>query len=234
MQESRQARVAGEAYAWIAGDDMNKIGIIRDIHCQDKKLEIAIDFLKTNTDGILCVGDIVDGLGDCNRCIGLLIRNKIIAVKGNHEKWIIKGEMRDMVGATRIEDLSAENIEYIKNLKDEIEIEENTTKMLLCHGIGKNDMACIKPDDYGYGLQCNDVLWDYIARSKYSIMIGGHTHEEMVRKIDGLTLINPGSMDKNNGSNFAIIDLFRNSVDFYSVDNQKEISKIKQLEIPES
>jgi len=213
---------------------MNRIGIIGDIHCQDKKLEIAIAFLKANTDGILCVGDIVDGLGDCNRCIDLLKRNEVITVKGNHEKWIIKSEMRDIAGATRIKDLSAESIEYIRSLKDEIEIEENTTKMLLCHGIGKNDMACIKPEDYGYGLECNDALWDLIASNKYSIMIGGHTHEEMVRKIDRLTIINPGSMDKNDGSNFAIMDLIKNNVDFYLIKNKKEVSKIKQLEISES
>ncbi len=45
----------------------NKIGIIGDVHAENKTLEKVIDFLsKKGLDSILCTGDIIDGPGDVN------------------------------------------------------------------------------------------------------------------------------------------------------------------------
>ncbi|WP_084555209.1 metallophosphoesterase family protein [[Phormidium ambiguum] IAM M-71] len=55
--------------------ELNIIGVIGDIHAEDKLLEKAVNFLKSkNVEKIVCVGDIVDGLGDVNECCNTLAK----------------------------------------------------------------------------------------------------------------------------------------------------------------
>jgi putative phosphoesterase len=210
-----------------------KLGILGDVHCQDVKLVLAINYLRNNADAIVCVGDIVDGTGDCSKCIDLLIENEILAVRGNHDAWLLANEMRSLNGAIRKEELSEKHIIYLSDLKAEVELSFARIKLLLCHGIGTNDMACIKPDDYGYGLECNEDLWKVIRKNRYQYMIGGHTHKEMVRKIEKLVIINPGSMDNATGSNFGIFDFEDNEMRCFNVLNN-EITEIGKMGIMKS
>lgn len=213
---------------------MSNIGVIGDIHCENAKLEMIIRYLKEQCEHILAVGDIVDGKGNCNHCIELLSNEKIKCVKGNHDKWLLEGIMRDLKNATKISDLSIKEIAYLRNLNEEYEIQINGNSIILCHGIGKNNMACIKPYDYGYGLENNQDLWRLIGQKKYNIMIGGHTHQEMIRKIENLTIINPGSLNSIEKSNFAIIDINSKGIEFYNVSENEDIRSMGRKEFPES
>ena len=50
-----------------------RIGLIGDVHAEDKRLEASIGYLKAlGVDNIICTGDIVDGEGDPEACIKTL------------------------------------------------------------------------------------------------------------------------------------------------------------------
>ena len=73
---------------------LRRIGILGDIHCEDGRLAAALEFLQTQQLDLICaVGDIVDGPGDVNRTIDLLHEYQVIAVRGNHERWLFAGEI---------------------------------------------------------------------------------------------------------------------------------------------
>ncbi len=210
-----------------------KVGIIGDIHCQDAKLAKIITYLKFNADKIVAVGDVVDGYGDCSNCIHMLKENGIMNVLGNHEKWLLNNELRNLKGATLKSSLRDQEIEYIKSLEEEIEFEFAGQRILLCHGISKNDMATVKPGDYGYGLEFNTDLWKVIGKKRYDIMIGGHSHQEMARKIANLVIINPGALENEDSANFGIINFDKREVKFFGVKDE-EIIEIKIMGIPKS
>lgn len=73
------------------------IGVIGDIHTEEKLLDKTVAFLKSKKlDNILCVGDIVDGSGDANECCNILRKEEILGVLGNHDRWLLKNAMRSL------------------------------------------------------------------------------------------------------------------------------------------
>ncbi len=74
---------------------ISRVGAIGDIHEEDDALERVLQFLEPmQLDAILAVGDIVDGPGDGARCCDLLQARGVQAVRGNHDRWFLKDELR--------------------------------------------------------------------------------------------------------------------------------------------
>src|SRR5689334_16603498 len=72
---------------------IRRIGLLGDIHTEDARLEHALAEMKrAQVDAIVSVGDIVDGPGDVERCVRLLAQHDVIAVKGNHDRWFVRGD----------------------------------------------------------------------------------------------------------------------------------------------
>jgi putative phosphoesterase len=172
----------------------NYIGIIGDVHCEDRLLEKAVDILiAKNSEKIICTGDIADGKGDFDKCINILERHDIKTIRGNHADWLLTNTMRSLTDATMIDDVNSRSINYLKNLSKTQNIQSSIGDILLCHGLGDNDMAKLTPDDYGYALEANLELQKIISDNKYSIVISGHTHRRMVRDIGNCKFLNAGS-----------------------------------------
>ena len=63
-----------------------RIGLIGDVHAEDKRLQAAISYLQlADVDSLICTGDIVDGNGDPDACIRILEDNDVHVVQGNHD-----------------------------------------------------------------------------------------------------------------------------------------------------
>jgi putative phosphoesterase len=184
------------------------LGIIGDIHCQDKHLKCAIEYLQGNgPTAIYCTGDIVDGQGDVHKCIEYLRAANVKLVLGNHDDWLLQNVARDLPEATQRNELSDDEIEYLEELPKTIEIETLKSHALLCHGFGENYMSKINPDDYGYAIESNIDLQKLIENGRYKLVINGHSHRKMIRNIQGLTVINAGSLIAEEGPSFMMIDL---------------------------
>jgi putative phosphoesterase len=200
-----------------------KFGVIGDIHGNSLLLGIALNFLNKNAiDSILAVGDIVDGEGDVELCCKLLNQYKVIAVKGNHEKWFLDNHLRHLKNATQLTDITADSSEYLNNLPLIKEIETPLGLLMLCHGIGYDDSIKLNPDDYGYAIESNLALQEIVNSGKYRFMINGHTHLRMVRKFGNLTIINGGSLKGKYSDKpcFLIVDFFKMAVNFFEFNNE--------------
>ena len=195
--------------------NLHRVGLIGDVHAEDSFLEIALHFLQSrNVDAMLCTGDIADGPDDVNRCCELLQQFDVQVVHGNHDRWILANEMRHLPNANFLVDLSDATRDYLGNLSSVLPFETVAGELLLCHGLGFNDMARLTPDDHGYALEMNKEL-QQILRSRFRFVVGGHTHKRMVRKIGDVTFINAGTLFHKHSPCFALIDFGEGEVQFF-------------------
>lgn len=73
---------------------------IGDIHAEDQWLAKALAYLSNQrVEQILATGDIADGIGDLARCCQLLTAFNVVTVAGNHDRWLLKGELRHLPNA---------------------------------------------------------------------------------------------------------------------------------------
>ncbi|MBA3857385.1 MAG: metallophosphoesterase [Cyanobacteria bacterium PR.3.49] len=197
---------------------IRKLGAIGDIHAEDSLLEQSLQYLHSLVDEIVCVGDIVDGPGDTNRCCDLLKSHNVHVISGNHERWMLNNEMRMLPGSNNKSQLRPELVDWLQQLPATKEIKTVGGKLLLCHGLGKNDMALLRPDDQGYALTSNMALEEILYESKARYVVSGHTHQRMVRKIDSVTFVNAGTLVKQQNPCFCIIDFDTKIVQFFNLE----------------
>lgn len=185
---------------------IRRFGAIGDVHAEDEYLAAALERLSSEKcDAIFAVGDVVDGPGDLERCCALL-REKTIAVRGNHERWLLADQIRTVPHAHFKGDLSADSLAWLASLPATRTLESSAGKLLLCHGVGDDDMVRLLPSDEPPALANNDALQKVLGRS-FEVMVCGHTHEPMVRSIFGLLVVNAGTLCRENDPGFVHVDL---------------------------
>ncbi len=201
-----------------------RLGLIGDVHAEDERLRVAIAALTAEkVERILCCGDIVDGHGNVDRACSTLALHGVTTVRGNHDRWIRDDDMRTLPNAHRMTDLTPLSIELLKSLPRTVTLDVHGGKLLLCHGIGENDMRQLGPEDSGYAISSNDDLLKVLFDATIAIMIGGHTHKPMVRRFErgggkpALVVVNPGTLARDDGAGFAVLDLSARRVDFHRI-----------------
>lgn len=177
---------------------LTRIGVIGDIHTAFDKLSWAIGLLKQQrVEQIFATGDIVDGPSsaqDVVRACALLQESGVITVLGNHDRWLLDGQLRDLQDATFPDELTREARAYLQSLPASVELQTPRGRMLLGHGLGSNDMSTLKPYDHGPALTHNTTLQSILRSERYRFVVSGHTHLRMVRQLSGVTFINAGAL----------------------------------------
>ncbi|MCX7749744.1 MAG: metallophosphatase family protein [Clostridia bacterium] len=201
-------------------------GFIGDIHAEDAYVQLILTFFKERgIKDIFCMGDFCDGYGDVVRAISLIKKSGAVSVQGNHDLWYISGIMRNLANSTPSGELSLETTEYIKSLPKIVNFKSAAGEVLICHGILSNEMAKINPGDFGYSIEANMELQEFIKGSYPPIMINGHSHRRMVKKIEGKTIINVGTIFRDHNPCFCIIDFIKKEVYFYDLTDDRVCSE---------
>jgi putative phosphoesterase len=202
---------------------VRRVGVIGDIHCEELALAVALDhILDASVDQVLAVGDIVDGPGDVNRCCARLAEAGVTAVRGNHDRWLLEGASRDLPGATSLAAVEPRTLAFLRALPATRTLESVAGSVLLCHGLGTSDMAGLRPDDEGYALENNDALNALLRQGAHAFVVNGHTHRRMVRRVSTLTVINAGTLHRDDDPCFCIVDFERERVEFFDITPQHE------------
>jgi len=191
-----------------------RAGLIGDVHAEDELLELALDYFeKQNVEHVLCTGDVADGAGSVVRCCTLLRQYSVQTVRGNHDRWLLTGTMRDLPDATDTNILTADATEYLTALAPTLTFSSPLGEVLLCHGLGMNDMARVEPEDSGYALDANLDLQALLASRAYRFVVNGHTHHPMVRHFGHSTLINAGTLRRRDTPGFLLLDFGQRQVE---------------------
>jgi predicted phosphodiesterase len=207
------------------------VGVIGDVHCESETLSRVLDALETmNVDAVLCVGDLVDGPGDADRTLSMLEAREVQCVAGNHERWLLDGERRDVADAT--ETVSESSRAFLRRLRKIRMYETSAGRAMLCHGVGEDDEAWLRPDTRGYALQDIPTLRELMLDDTVQYMIGGHTHQRMVRVFPGLTVVNVGTIHRKDEQTFTVIDFEARRVSVHSAARADLGELIEELELP--
>jgi predicted phosphodiesterase len=195
---------------------MQRLGILGDIHAEDGALRVALEHLAgEGLDSILAVGDIVDGPGSVDATCDLLRDHDVIAVRGNHERWFLRGEMRHLPDATRPTTVSTGTLAFLHGLPATRRLHASCGDILLCHGVGEDDMCTVKPDDFGYAIEVNEPLQRLVRAGEPLVVVCGHSHHRMVRSFGPVTLVNAGTLLRGHRPCFGVLDTGARHVTYF-------------------
>lgn len=198
-------------------EPFRRLGLLGDVHAESEALRRASWWLRAmGCEALLCVGDVADGPGSLDETCRLLAGGGVLAVKGNHDRWLLEGTMRDLPGATPLSSVSEEARGFLAGLPATRHLETTQGSLLLCHGVGPDDMVKLRPDDEGYAIEANLALQALIRSGEHRLVVGGHTHRRMVRSFGSLTVVNAGALltDHKGQAGFALLDLEAGEVRF--------------------
>ncbi|WP_238858846.1 MULTISPECIES: metallophosphoesterase family protein [unclassified Clostridium] len=198
-----------------------KIAVISDIHSNFDALEKVIcEVNKYNCNIKICLGDMVGYYNKPNEVIEILRYNDFKCVKGNHDKFILgeinyKKENEEIYGIKRHrETLSYENLLFLKNCPEFIELKYENYYYCFCHSL-KNDCQVYLKDE-------NDIINNFDNIKKYKYYFYGHTHRKKSMIIENSVIINPGSVgqqrDEEWKPSFCILDLKENKHKIVSIE----------------
>jgi putative phosphoesterase len=195
---------------------LRSVGVVGDIHAEDQLLETAIELLRARgVDLLIATGDIADGPGSVEACCRQLAAADVLVVRGNHDRWFLGGRARDLPDATQPDQISEASVAYLRSLPPTLEIQTPHGMLLLCHGLGANDMAQLKQEDEGYALQNNADLQQLLRRGEHRFIVGGHTHRPMVRHFGAVAVLNPGTLLRGEQPGFMVLDFEGERVQLY-------------------
>jgi putative phosphoesterase len=196
-----------------------RAGVIGDIHTEFEALGWALSVFETErVDLVLATGDVSDGPyhGEgVNRAVEILQAAGVIAVLGNHDRWMLDNTMRDFPNATELEELDSNARDYLRSLPAIREVDTPKGRLLLCHGLGSDDMATLYPYDRGPELAGNSALQELLRSKKFRYVVGGHTHRRMVRVIDDVTFINAGAIKETREPCCLVLDFVEGVAQFH-------------------
>lgn len=201
---------------------LRRVGLIGDIHCQVGRLKQVIEhFRRSEVDTMLSVGDIADGPGDLTEACALLDAHEVVAVAGNHDRWLLAGEMRELPEATPTDALTPTARQYLTALPKTRTLESPRGTVLLCHGLGEDDMASVRPDDDSEALLSNAPLQHLLSVSPARIVINGHSHRPMLRTISSLTILNVGTLHPKHRPVCSIADFEAGEVQVFDLRSER-------------
>jgi len=182
-----------------------RIATFSDIHSNAPALtNVLRDLNKQDIDEVYCLGDLV-GYGPCPNTVIEILRNKDIpTIMGNYDEGIgfEKGECgcaytspEEISNGQKSVDWTTQattekNKEYLRSLLDKISFEADGYKVLLVHGSPR------RINEYLFEDRREDSLRRIIESLDIDVMVCGHTHKPYHRVIDGVHIINDGSVGK--------------------------------------
>lgn len=200
-----------------------KLGLLADIHANIDALTAVLKMAKTlGVDELLVAGDMVGYYFSPKDVIDLLKTWKAHYVRGNHEEMLIKAiqngdeltQINKKYGSgidLALNQLSKDELWWICSLPHPLGLDFGSCNILLSHGSPNNVDLYIYPDTLDSNLK--DCLMP-----NYDFIVMGHTHYPMHKIIDGIHLVNPGSVgqprNRNPGAQWAILDTETRNIEF--------------------
>ncbi|KKG13245.1 serine/threonine protein phosphatase [Methanosarcina sp. 2.H.T.1A.6] len=204
-----------------------KILLIADIHANLEALRTVLD---VPHDRAICLGDIVDYGPDPDKCIDLLQKKNIPTIRGNHDNAVAFKmdcqcgyKYKHLSIATREYTwgvLDDSRMEYLQKLPLVIKEEINGKKLFLTHASPRSMFEYIKPETPDEDILA--MIADPMEPVDAEFLVVGHSHIPMSRKLEDLTIINPGSVgqprDGDTRAGCAVFDTETGDVEFFRLE----------------
>jgi putative phosphoesterase len=175
-----------------------RLALISDLHGNLMAFDAVLEEIRREqVDGIVCLGDVAIGPQPCET-IDRLRSLECPVVMGNWDIAMLDGmptahteidQMLVEIGAFWAERLRPSDHEFMRTFVPTLMLEpEPGIKMLCFHGSPRS------PDDFVFATTPDEELAMMLGRAKAQILVGGHSHVQLFRRLAGAVLVNPGSV----------------------------------------
>jgi putative phosphoesterase len=202
-----------------------RVAVISDIHGNLPALEAVLAEVEgEHVDLIVSCGDVASGplpsetievlrsLSDARFVHGNADRGVIAAFDGS-ERPALEGPAADWCAAQ----LSREQRDFLASFVDTVRVElEGIGSVLFCHGSPRSDLEILTR------LTPDDRLRSYLEGVDAGVVVCGHTHLPFDRSLDGVRVINPGSVGMPYENPGAFWALFDSAIRFRRTDFDRE------------
>lgn len=221
-----------------------KVAVIADIHGNPVALkEILKDARNNNVDDIVYLGDLVNDFPFGNETLELVKQTSDKVLKGNKEQYLIEFDKAQydwkniQFKNTRFmyNELSKDNLEYIKKLPKSICVNYGETKVVFAHGSPESIEEQIHQDD-------RDLIEKYTQNLDADALIFGHTHDKMWKEVvNNKLVVNAGCAGVSpfyiGGAEYVILNIDGKDIDadlkVINYDIEELRNKIKECGILE-
>jgi putative phosphoesterase len=163
-----------------------RIGLVSDVHCNVAGLTAALERL-ADVDLLLCAGDMVLQYRFSDEVVALLQEREGLAIQGNHEKIILSSHGD---GVRRAGQGTPERWAWLAAQPAQRRLAVDGYRLLLAHGAPWDEPASLRCEYlYPHDTASLRRLADYDA----DVVVLGHTHYPMLKRLGGTLVVNPGS-----------------------------------------
>jgi len=174
-----------------------RIAFISDIHGNLHALELVLADIKgVGVDQIICLGDIASLGPQPREVIARLRELQIPIIMGNHENYLLNPQLTEnhhpWLRAAEywcLTQLTQGELDFLRSFPPQLNLTLDHAIPVLCyHASPRSNEEWIFPTI------TSEALDEIFAGETAQIMIGGHTHVQMLRQHKGLLIVNPGSI----------------------------------------
>ena len=174
-----------------------RIALISDIHGNKIALQAVLDDIAgIGVDQLVCLGDVATLGPDPTGAIRLLQEQNCQCIMGNHDEFLFSPSLIQTY--TQAPDvlesiewcqtqLTSADLDFLRTFEATIELDIGT-KLSLFHGSPRSHMENILATTPAKELD------EMIGGDRSDILVGGHTHIQMMRQHRGLLIVNAGSV----------------------------------------
>ena len=158
-----------------------KVGIVSDLHCNIQGLDLALDAMG-DIDELLCLGDSIFEYQFSNDVVTRLIERKAHIILGNHEEVFMSSagqRARERPG------IDPDLLSFLANQPHRRYLELGDKRLLLIHSTPW--------EPRGEYIHPHSSKLDRFAEADADIVLYGHTHCQVVKRVGSVLVINPGS-----------------------------------------
>ena len=217
-----------------------KIAVLSDVHANLHALQAVLaDAKGKGVEVFLNAGDFLGYGAFPNEVIEMLRANNVLSIIGNYDLKVLEGRgtnsgEKDIAFKYARKKLTRSNKAYLNSLPKNITLKIKEKKLLMVHGSPESIEEHIYPNT------SRERLRELISGRDVDLIIVGHSHRQFSRTIDGVSIINPGSVgradDNNPKAAYAIIGFNPFSVEMVRVsyDIEAGAHSIRKEKLPEN
>jgi len=173
------------------GAEPLRVGIVSDLHCNLQGLDLALEAMG-DIDELLCLGDSIFEYQFSNTVVARLKQHRAHIIKGNHEEVFLSpagARARERAG------IDPELLNFLAEQPYRRYLDLAGKRLLLVHSTPW--------EPRGEYVHPHSAKLDRFAEADADIVLYGHTHCQVVKRVGGVLIINPGSAgdarDSRNG-----------------------------------
>ena len=177
-----------------------KLGIVSDLHCNIDGLDRALESMGS-IDALLCLGDSIYEYSFSNPVVGRLRELDALTILGNHEEIFLGASG---ARARARPDIDPSLLDWLAGQPHRRELGIGGKRILMVHSTPWEPRGA-------YIIPTSSQL-ERFAEADADIVLYGHTHQQVVRRVGRVLVVNPGSAgegrDPRNGRQLscAVLD----------------------------